>query len=263
MAAEHHVVRLDVAVQDARLVGGVQSIQDLEPDPRRLARAQRALLERRAEGAALDELHDDPRLAVLDRHVMDVDDRGVVQPRRGPRLAPHALEGGRPLPLGQVVGDPRFLDRDLTVDRLVLGPPDRAHAAGTELGQQPVAARDQPARARIGLHRLLRGDLRGDGVRLRGRLGGVRLRRLRPARGRVARLGHGRLLLGGVRVGPVAAARLRVVRAALLRPVRARPVGATGGSALRRLRRLEAEAGVLVGPVGGSPVIAHASIPTA
>ena len=56
----HHVVRLDVAVQEA---GGVQRGErpaQVEPDARRLARAHRALrIDEVGERAALDELHPD------------------------------------------------------------------------------------------------------------------------------------------------------------------------------------------------------------
>ncbi len=45
MTAEEDVVRLDVAVQDAGRVGGLQGAQHLQADSRRLPGVERAFLE--------------------------------------------------------------------------------------------------------------------------------------------------------------------------------------------------------------------------
>ncbi|SCE41278.1 hypothetical protein GA0115245_133721, partial [Streptomyces sp. di188] len=151
MAAQQHVVRLDVPVQDARRVRGLQRAEDLQADAGGLARRQRALLlEHRAERAALDEFHHDPRPALDHGDVVDVDHGGVVEPGGGAGLTAHPLEGVVPFTFGKVVGDPGLLDGHLAVDGLVLGTPHGAHAAVAELGEQPVAAGDHPSRAGVG-----------------------------------------------------------------------------------------------------------------
>ena len=57
LTAQQDVRRLQVAVQDALLVGVVDGPGDLGDEPGRLARRQRAVGQALAEGAALDVLH--------------------------------------------------------------------------------------------------------------------------------------------------------------------------------------------------------------
>jgi hypothetical protein len=153
--------------------------------------AERALPEHVAQRPALHELHDDPRLPVLDGDVVDVDHGRVVEPGRGARLAAHPLEDRVAFALRQVVGDAGLLDGDLAVDRLVVGAPHGAHPAVAELAQQPVPAGDEPARPRGGLWRHLR--VRGPRVRVPGdrpAVGG------RPRRAQVVARGVVRTALG-------------------------------------------------------------------
>lgn len=145
-------------------MGGHQRVEDGEADPGRLAGVQGAFLEAVAERRAAHQLHDDPRLAVLDGHIVDGHDGGVVDPGGGPRLALHALVHRAVLALAEVFRYARFLDGHLAVDDLVVGPPHRAHTAVPEPGEQPVAPADQP------VHRAVRGarvDGRGRNVRRR------------------------------------------------------------------------------------------------
>ncbi|ESU46197.1 hypothetical protein P376_5825 [Streptomyces sp. HCCB10043] len=182
--AEHDVVRLDVPVQDADRVGGRQRVEDREADPGRLAGVQGAFLEAVAERRAAHQLHDDPRLAVLDHHVVDGDDGGVVDPGCGPRLAPHALVHGAVFALAEVVRYARLLHGHLAVDDLVVGPPDRAHPAVPEPRDQPVAPADQPVRRPVRGAR--RSGRRNRGARGSGRGGDMRrgrgMRCAEPAR---------------------------------------------------------------------------------
>ncbi|GAA2707656.1 hypothetical protein GCM10010315_02600 [Streptomyces luteosporeus] len=61
---------------------------------------------------------------------------------------------GDELVLLQAQGDVEALDRHLTAQQLVLGPPDRAHAAPAYLLGEPVPSGDQPTDLRhCTLHR--------------------------------------------------------------------------------------------------------------
>ncbi|RDL09177.1 hypothetical protein DER30_2574 [Streptomyces sp. HB202] len=147
---------------------GGQRVEDREADPGRLAGVEGAFLEAVAERRAAHQLHDDPRLAVLDHHVVDGDDGGVVDPGGGPRLALHALVHGAVFTLAEMVQYARLLDGHLAVDDLVAGPPHRAHPAVPEPRDQPVAPADQPVRrlVRRARRRGRGGDVRrGRGVR--------------------------------------------------------------------------------------------------
>ena len=65
--AQQDVVRLDIAVQHPGLMGGRERAEHVEPDPGGLPDIEGALLETVGERLAVHQLHDDPRLAVLDR----------------------------------------------------------------------------------------------------------------------------------------------------------------------------------------------------
>lgn len=145
MPAQQDVVRLDVPVQHPRLVRGGQRAQHGQADTGRLPRVEGALAEPVAQRLAADQLHDDPRAAVLHHHVVHGDDGGMVDGGGGAGLAPHPLVDGLPLLLAQLVGYPGLLDGHFAVDDLVPGPPDGAHAAVSEPGQQAVTAADGPA----------------------------------------------------------------------------------------------------------------------
>ncbi len=144
VAADHHVARFDVPVQDAGLVGRVERAQDGLPDPCRLPGLQGPLVEDLGQGPAPQELHHDPRPVVLHHDVVEGHHGGVVDPGRRPRLAPHALVGGAALGGGEVLRDAGLLDGHVTVHDLVPGPPHRAHAARAQAFEQPVATAQQP-----------------------------------------------------------------------------------------------------------------------
>ena len=167
---EEEVRGLEIAVDDAALVGLEDGLARLEHQVHRLDDGERAALLRVAtEVDAVEHLHDDVRIAAL--HAPHVEHARHVlggQPRRGARLTDearrhldvavaslddarvvHVLErGGGHRPIGE-----QQLDRDAVACLEVDRGHDDAHAAGAELALDPVPARDQipsPGRGEAG-----------------------------------------------------------------------------------------------------------------
>jgi hypothetical protein len=101
-----------------------------------------ALLEQRGERAAGDQFHDDPGDLALQDHVVHRDDAGMAQPGRGARLAHRAPDQLPAFLVGEPVRQQDLLRGDLTVQQLVLRPPDPAHAASADRGEQQVTPAD-------------------------------------------------------------------------------------------------------------------------
>ena len=136
LGVDQHVLRLDVAVHDVVRVGAAERARDLDRVGDRLVHRQPAhaadpLLER----LALDVLEHDVRTAFVLAGVDHADDVRVRELGDGARLAAEALE---------LVGVRRDLavhelDRHAPLERLVERQVDRGHAAGADLGIQPVS----------------------------------------------------------------------------------------------------------------------------
>ncbi len=130
---DHHVARLDVAVDDAGAVAVLERVEHAGDDLDRALRGEPGLLAQQfAQRPALDVLHHDERdpVAVDDvlAGVVDGDDVAVVERRRGLGLAPEpGLEGG----VDRVV-DAQHLDRDDAAQPPVASPADLRHAAAAE-----------------------------------------------------------------------------------------------------------------------------------
>ncbi|MBE7451958.1 MAG: hypothetical protein HS111_24650 [Kofleriaceae bacterium] len=141
-----HVGRLDVAVDDAAGVGGLERSRELDPERAHLGGGQRAALgDHRAQGRPLDQLQHQVGLAVLDPQVEDLDHAGVGEGGQGAGLGLEAGVEARRHHAQQVL-DP--LDRDVAPQPLVVGAQDLAHRAGAERADHAVAT--DPARG--GLH---------------------------------------------------------------------------------------------------------------
>ncbi|GAA3418686.1 hypothetical protein GCM10018952_55260 [Streptosporangium vulgare] len=124
------VARLHVAVQDPLGVHGAQRAQDLTADLRHLARRQRAVvLEELLQRSGAEQLHHDPGTLVLGDDVEDGDDGGMGDHRGRASLAlgPGAQLGAELLVEDE--GQAHLLDGHLTVEQLVVCPPNGAHAA--------------------------------------------------------------------------------------------------------------------------------------
>ena len=196
-ADEQDVLGLEVAVDDAGVVGGLEGVAHLGGDVQRPRGGEGTFLEdHEAQLDPLDELHDEEERAVAGRpRVGDVDDVGVSGLGGRPRLAPEPLDD-----LGRAaVGGVQDLDRHPPPDLGVFGLVDPAHAALAAQALDAVAAGQQrPHELRGGLGASCRWRWRRwrrcpgapasglVGVRVRagslGRLGGQR--QVGPARGR-------------------------------------------------------------------------------
>ncbi len=140
---ELEVLRLDVAVDDGRLVRVqvVERVEQLVGPAQRVRRregAAFALLEQLREVGALDELHDEELAGLFDEVVAHFRQRGVAQVVQEVRLA---LEG---FAQGGVVEE-GLLDGDRAAEALVGGDEDGAHAAVADLSGHAVAVLEKHA----------------------------------------------------------------------------------------------------------------------
>ncbi len=137
-----HVLGLEVAVDQAGVVRGLQAAAGLDEHREHLLAGPRARAQPRLEGGALDELHGDEDAVAVGADVVHCDDVGVAQ--AGHRLG-LAQQSGVAVDarLGRAAaGDGlavQQLERDLAVELRVVGRVDHAHAAGTERVQDHVA----------------------------------------------------------------------------------------------------------------------------
>ncbi len=141
LAVEHHVGRLDVAVDDARLVRELQRVEQLAHDAHRLLKLEALVgVEEVLELLALDELHDDVGDVALLAEVVHLDDVRMVQPRDRLRLAhePHRILFGRRLVVEVALED--GLDRDFAIEPRVQALVDDAHRTLAEHAGEVVPA---------------------------------------------------------------------------------------------------------------------------
>ncbi len=149
----HDVAGLDVAMDDAGLVGAGKAAAHLEGEVHRLVHRQRAAGEAGPQGLALVVGHHQVEPSVLGlADVVEGADVGVIEGRDQPRLAQEALAGfGAAAPAGG-----EELQRDGALEALVAGQIDDSHASRAEAAQDPVGAEDALLPAR--------GALKGQGL---------------------------------------------------------------------------------------------------
>jgi hypothetical protein len=128
-------LRLEVAVDQADLVGGGEARGGLAEHLEDLAPGPGLLLEPCPEGQAVDKLHGDVDLAVVGADLVDADDVGVGQAGHGLGLA---QEAGGGVGVGAVAV--QELDGDLALELLVVGGVDDPSAAAAELADDGEAA---------------------------------------------------------------------------------------------------------------------------
>jgi hypothetical protein len=134
---QHHVVRLEVTMDDANRMRRRQRAPDAIDDVQRAPRPERPRLHHLGQRAPVEKLHHEVRRAARKlAEVEHIDDVLVVNLRRGARLveeARHRLRVGRHLAQ-------EHLDRDLATYSWVLGQIDGPHAAFADLPHDDVVS---------------------------------------------------------------------------------------------------------------------------
>jgi hypothetical protein len=135
-ALDQDVVGLEVAMNDADVVRGVQALAELVRD-RAEARPRHRRAELARERLAVDELHREEAIAAVLADVEHARDVLVVDP---PRQADFAAK-----PLERVGGETGAEDfqRDALAELAVLGFVDATHATAAEPAHDAIAIRDQ------------------------------------------------------------------------------------------------------------------------
>jgi hypothetical protein len=153
---DEHVLRLQVAVDDALLVGGGEAGRDLERVADRLVLRKRAAAQAPAQRVALEELGDGVDASVLAAEVVDREDVRMREGRDGERLA---LEARQRLGVVRHLRGEN-LDRDVALQLGIPRSVDLAHPARAErrddLGSFPVVFPAESVKARL-LGRILAG----------------------------------------------------------------------------------------------------------
>jgi hypothetical protein len=139
---QHDVGRLEVTVDEAEAVHGVEAVRDGEQAGARLVLVEAALLEALPQRRSVDQLHGEKRrTVVIDTEVEDRHHVGIVEPGERRRLALEAQQlraVGRPPALAEE------LERHLPPEALLLGDPHAPHAAATERSDEAEPLGDEP-----------------------------------------------------------------------------------------------------------------------
>ena len=142
LGVDDHVVRLDVAVDDAVAVRVAERGEDLaRVRDRDGHRAEPARADQLLERPPLDVLHDDVVGAVRLASIEDGDDVRVREAGGMRRLSAEALDELLVVRVAAV----EHLDGDTPAELLVLGEVDVGHAAAAELARHAVAPREEGA----------------------------------------------------------------------------------------------------------------------
>jgi len=141
---ELHVRGFQVAVDDALLVGLLETLGDLPGDRQRLVYRDGALLHALGQILTLDQLQDEEGLAVGLLEAVYGGDVGVVE---GGEEVGLPLEPGQPLGVAGHLGR-KCLEGDLAAELRVLSPVDLAHPPGPNGSQDLVGPQACPRRQR-------------------------------------------------------------------------------------------------------------------
>jgi hypothetical protein len=153
VAADQQVLRLEVAMNQARVVRRGQAFAGLPEHLDDLAPRSRLLRQPLPDGPTLDELHRDERARAERADAIDRDDVWAGQPRHRLRLAEQE-------PCRVELGGPQGLERHLAIERRIVGGVDDPHRAHADDVEHDVAI-DQRTGSQIDA-RLVRAELRDE-----------------------------------------------------------------------------------------------------
>jgi hypothetical protein len=131
---DEKVGRLDVAMNDALAMGGVERIGNLDRKRQQGFQIEGTAGDAVLQSGAVEKLHHDERLAVLLTDLVNGADVGMVECGSGPGLAAETFQGLR------IVGDVvrKELESDEASELGVFGLVNQAHAAAAQLLQDAV-----------------------------------------------------------------------------------------------------------------------------
>jgi hypothetical protein len=135
VGGEEDVRGFEIAVHYAARVHRLQRRQDSQTDLKRLVDGDRPSRHPRAEGLAIEQLHDDEELLALLAQLVDLTDVGMTDAGGGPGLADEAIAEGR-VPAER----PNPFDRDQAAQALVPSLVDYPHATLAQLPGEDVMA---------------------------------------------------------------------------------------------------------------------------
>ena len=137
-AVDHHVVGLEVAMDHAGAVGRRETGSGREVHPKNVVGGAPLLTLPVGEGDAVDELHRDEDLAVVDPDVVHRDHVRVRELGEGPRLLEQSVAIATGLPAIGRGAALEELDRDLAIELRVVGREHHAHTSGAQPLQDDV-----------------------------------------------------------------------------------------------------------------------------
>jgi hypothetical protein len=129
------VLRLQIAVDDAQIVGRLKPARDLGADVQRLRERHGACAKQLSQRRSAEQLGDQERLPVLLAHVVDGDDVRMRESAHRERLLAKAGER-----VGRGRGRGADLERYLTLELAIVRREDPAHAALADLAEHHIAA---------------------------------------------------------------------------------------------------------------------------
>jgi hypothetical protein len=134
VGGDHHVGGLQVTMDDAAIVGGLEGLGDLPRDGDRLVDRDRAAGQTRRQRLARDVFHDEISRTFVVGQLVNAGDVRVLECAERLRLA---LEAGHALGVGRELWR-QGLDRHVPPELRVARPIHLAHAPGAEVGEDFV-----------------------------------------------------------------------------------------------------------------------------
>ena len=125
---DDHVLRLQIAMHDAALVRGGESVGDFAGDAQNIFQRHRAVGGELAKIASFDELHGDVRDRIAAPDVVDRDDARMIQRRCRARFE---LEAAEMITARRQLGRENF-QRDVALELRIARAINLAHAAGAD-----------------------------------------------------------------------------------------------------------------------------------